>query len=129
MAKSIKLKNNNYIDSTGITHERELLSNILTMKKYSANNYLVNGWSTNGLNVLANINGLKIISLCVRFGTSTRIMENLPNDMRPAGAILVMANNYLNTSYAIISAEGNIDINSSLLVSTNTAIILTAIYY
>lgn len=30
MAKSIKLKNNTYIDSTGITHNRDLLSNILT---------------------------------------------------------------------------------------------------
>lgn len=29
MSKSIKLKNNTYIDSTGITHNRELLSNIL----------------------------------------------------------------------------------------------------
>lgn len=30
MAKSIKLKNNNYIDSTGVTHNRALLSNVLT---------------------------------------------------------------------------------------------------
>lgn len=29
MAKSIKLKDNNYIDSTGIVHNRELLSDIL----------------------------------------------------------------------------------------------------
>ena len=29
MAQSIKLNNNNYIDSTGITHNRELLSNII----------------------------------------------------------------------------------------------------
>ena len=32
MSKSIKLKNNNYIDSTGITHGRELLSTILGNK-------------------------------------------------------------------------------------------------
>lgn len=32
MSQSIKLNNNNYIDSTGITHNRELLSTILNNK-------------------------------------------------------------------------------------------------
>ena len=35
MAKSIKLKNNNYIDSTDIVHNRELLSSILNKITYS----------------------------------------------------------------------------------------------
>ena len=35
MAKSIKLKDNNYIDSSGITHSRELLSTILNKIPYT----------------------------------------------------------------------------------------------
>lgn len=48
MSKSIKLKNNNYWDSKGITHNRELLSSVLNRvdglhyKDYSSNsNYYV----------------------------------------------------------------------------------------
>jgi len=54
MSKSIKLENNNYIDSTGITHNRELLSTIL-------NNATVydSGTNTNG-NYIRFKNGVMI---------------------------------------------------------------------
>ena len=44
MAKSIKLKNNNYIDSTGVVHNRGLLSTLL------------NNITTNISNLLTNVN-------------------------------------------------------------------------
>ena len=38
--KSIKLKNDNYFDSSGITHDRELLSTILSNIKDNKSNYM-----------------------------------------------------------------------------------------
>jgi hypothetical protein len=48
MAKSIKLKDNNYIDSTGIVHNRELLSNVLDnlsdILEYSTDEVKIGTW-------------------------------------------------------------------------------------
>jgi len=49
MAKSIKLKNNNYVDSTGIVHNRTTLNNYIG--KMDANcNQVINGYNSIGQN-------------------------------------------------------------------------------
>ncbi len=45
MAKSIKLKNNNYIDSTGIVHNRELLSTVIENLKNIDSHKRIEIWS------------------------------------------------------------------------------------
>lgn len=41
MSKSIKFKNNTYLDSKGITHNKKLLSDILNKYVVNSNNYVV----------------------------------------------------------------------------------------
>lgn len=49
MSKSIKLKNNNYWDSTGVIHNRQLLSDILPIGFLRGTyDVLVNSWSISG---------------------------------------------------------------------------------
>ena len=54
MGKSIKLKNDNYLDSTSIVHKKVLLSdvlkNIVKIKTFTGT-VTVNGTSANGINV------------------------------------------------------------------------------
>lgn len=57
LSKAVKLKNDNYLDSTSIVHNKRKLSTILdkllgktTLNKLTVHNYLEYGWETNGLN-------------------------------------------------------------------------------
>ena len=54
MAKSIKLKNNNYIDSTGVVHNRGLLSTLLNNITTNISNLL-----TNVSNLLTSVSNLE----------------------------------------------------------------------
>lgn len=127
MSKSIKLKDNIYLDSTGVVHNRQLLSDILNIKKYTAGNYLVNGWSSNGASLMFNFNGLKVLSISVRYGTSTTVMENLPSDMRPTAPLLVPANDQTNGGWASINNNGTVTVKQTLV--TSQAVQFVAVYY
>ena len=127
MAKAIKLKNNTFIDSKGVVHNRQLLSDILTVKNYTAGNYLVNGWSSNGASLVFNFNGLKVLVISVRFGTTNTIMQNLPSDMRPTYGFLVPANDQHNSGWVSVNTNGTVTCSSNLV--TSQAVQCVAVYY
>ena len=73
MAQSIKLKNENYIDSSGITYNRELLSNVLTELKliilYSNDSGSAGNITLN--NSISNYSNIEII-----YGTDNHIQSS-----------------------------------------------------
>lgn len=127
MAKSIKLTNNTFIDSTGVVHNRQLLSNVLKINKYTVGNYLANDWVTNGTNLMFNYNGIKVLVISVRYGSSRTIINSLPDDMKPTGEILVPATDQTNGGWAMISANGVVSVKQSL--ATNQIVNFVAVYY
>ena len=141
MANSIKLKNNNYLDSTGIVHNRELLSTILN--KFNLNVYdnktsgtITGGGTLSGLNVtiqqnqdgsLAKIYGQIDISTNGKTGNVI-----ISSNLRPTSEIVVKGIVYrsiTNSSYVrnncilnlTISTNGNISIPYVYAVNANDA--------
>lgn len=128
MAKSIKLSNNTFIDSTGIVYNRQLLSNLLKINKYTVSSYLVNDWVTNGSNQMFNVNGIKVLVISVRYGSSRTIINSLPSDMRPtSGELLFPATDQTNGGWVSISTNGVVSVKQAL--ATTQIVNFIAVYY
>lgn len=128
MAKSIKLSNNTFIDSTDIVYNRQLLSNLLKINKYTVSSYLVNDWVTNGSNQMFNVNGIKVLVISVRYGSSRTIINSLPSDMRPtSGELLIPATDQTNGGWVSISTNGVVSVKQTL--ATTQIVNFIAVYY
>ena len=94
MSKSIKLKDNNYLDSTGITHNRQLLSDILydsgwvDMSSYiNATNFSVRTGQPPMVRRIGNVvywKGSVYCSTAVNDKEAT-ILSGIPSQFRPVG--------------------------------------------
>lgn len=111
MSKSIKLKDNNYLDSTGITHNRNLLSTILNKLTYNS------GWTRISTDYgvyykkVGNIVTVRGISSGSRTlsGWSQTFLGNLPADYRPNTTIRYPVYAKGSTSvYGQVSDAGNV---------------------
>ena len=105
------------------------LNSIQSLDEYNFNNYLTNSWATTGEAVAINYNGLKIIQVAVRYGTST-VLGTLPSALRPSTAVLVQASNRSNVGYVRIKTNGEMELSGSeIFVSgSSNAVYFNAIY-
>ena len=116
MAKSYKLKDSNYIDSTGIMHKKRLLSEILNDSDWIElplnSGFTSNALASSGKLMYRKINGIVYIKGSVKGFTGFNITcGTLPEGYRPTTRIDSYGS-YSGTKTAniIISASGNINL-------------------
>ncbi len=86
MAKSIKLKNNTYLDSTSIVHNREKLSNILNMNITTSTIYKAN-FKYKNKDVY-----IKYVEATLQGTSENQIKCGLPTDITPVKADVFIDN-------------------------------------
>lgn len=93
MAKSFKFKDNNFLDSKGVVHNKEILSEILDRCQVYSNT--INGESTYNFNTIFNqiplANGINIVAVAGQTGSNGLSVKNragFPTGAYPWGSLI-----------------------------------------
>ena len=82
-----------------------------------SNTNLSNDWSTNGqCNCVTLQGGTKILTMSIRYGTSTSVMT-LPTALRPSSAVLAVATTGSSVGYVSIATTGAVTLSSGAFSS------------
>ena len=143
MSRSLKPKNNEYIDSTGIAHNRRKLSDILQEMK-DVENYtsqispLINvELNANDQQLIKNNNGLVVANLTFKAKTAVDLSQNtaifqMPAAVRPKGNVLFTVWSYSKQKYGVgffQITSSNVLVNLGETLNANEEINMMSSYY
>ena len=93
-----------------------------------SNSDLSNDWATNGqCNGVVLPNGTKILTISVRYGTSTEVMT-LPTALRPASTVGALAGASNASGYVTIGTDGTVTASSNIFSSGSSNLRFTVMY-
>ena len=137
MAKSIKLKNDTYLDSSSVVYDKQLLSNILTPQNLTNKINFKNGTLNSNHNYLYKFGSLIVFNLTVKIATAIPANTSVeiytfPSEAIPIGNLLVSGMSYPNvvlTGSYMQAKTGNIIVRSPSKLAVDSEVNLWGVYY